>query len=133
MIKTVFTIFLFFLFQPFLGACTSTADIQRQCAAMTGSFSAEVGCIESMIAQEPALNDDSFVREYVLAGRVLAEKLATGEISETEARRDFAREYNNLVMRQQQYSAYNAIELEAIRPRHTVCRREGASLYCDTY
>ena len=128
MIKTVFTLFLFFL-----AACTTTADIQRECAAMTGSFSAEIGCIEERVAQEPSLNADSFVREYVLAGRVLAERLGAGEISENEARREFAREYNNLLLRQQRYSAYNAIELEAVRPRHTVCHREGSSLYCDTY
>ncbi|GEM_PF-2989488 len=121
------------IFTLCLAACTSTADIQKQCAAAAASFGQEVSCIESLVAQDSYLGGDSFVHQYVLEGKVLAEKLAAGEIRESEARLEFSRAYNELALRQQQYQAYNAIQMDQLRPRHTTCHPSGDSLICDTY
>lgn len=116
-----------------LAACTSTADIQRQCAAVTQSFTDEISCFEAQVAQDSYLSGDSFVQEYVLLGRVLADKVRSGQINENEARLQMSRAYNDLVMRQQQYSAYSAIEFESLRPRHTTCHDVNGVTHCDTY
>lgn len=116
-----------------LSACTSSADIQRHCAAVSQSFVQEVACFEAQAAQDPYLSNDSFVQEYMLSGRVLAEKVTGGELGENEARLQLARAYNDLVLSQQQYRAYNAIELDQLRPRHTTCNEVGGTVYCDTF
>ncbi len=128
MIKAVFAILLLFL-----TACQTAGDVRRYCEAVTESFVAEVNCIEAYVARDVDMSEDSFLQEYVLAGRVLADKVAAGEIKENEARLQFTREYNRLLEREQRFRTYDALEWEAIRPTRTFCRQIDNHIYCDTY
>lgn len=116
-----------------LAACTTTAAIQRDCGLLTDNFAAEVACITEAVNLEPGLRDDSFVREYLLSGQVLAGRLASGEISEQEARLQFARSYNRLVLQQKQYSAYSALEHNAFGFHSFSCFESGRYIYCNRF
>lgn len=116
-----------------LAACTTMAGVQRDCALLAGSFPAEVSCIAETVSATPGLRGDSFVREYVMTGEQLAARFRRGEISEAEARLQFASAYNRLVLQQKQYSAYSAIEHDALRLGTITCHESGGFIHCTSF
>lgn len=104
-----------------LAACTTTADIQNQCAAISNGFAEEVNCLGNMVATQPHLSGDSFAQEYVLTGRYLVERMNKQEISEDQARMMFARKYNQLRLEQQRLNTLSAVEWDALSPRYQDC------------
>ncbi|MEM6780755.1 MAG: hypothetical protein AAF569_02710 [Pseudomonadota bacterium] len=118
----------------FLVGCTTTADIQNQCAAISGSFTDEVTCLDNMVATQAHLSGDSFVKEYILTGRLLVDRLNAGDISENEARLQFARAYNQMRLQQQRLSTLSAVEFEALSPRYQDCDIiDGDRIRCRSY
>jgi hypothetical protein len=114
-------------------SCTTAADVQQQCNAATQNFVDEVSCIEGQVGADPYLGGDSFVQEYVLSGRVLADRVRAGRLTENEARLQFARDYNQLLLQQSRRDAYDAMAWERLRPRDTDCRIHGDQVSCTSY
>lgn len=89
--------------------------------------------MENLTAQYPYMKNDSFVQEYLLSARVLADQQRAGKITENEARLQLARNYNRMVIEQQRLNTYNAMEWEALRPRDTDCYVRGNQVHCTSY
>lgn len=45
---------------------------------LTDSFPAEIACIAETVETQPGLRGDSFIREYLLTGQMLAEQVRCG-------------------------------------------------------
>ena len=117
-----------------LAACTTTADIQNQCAAISNGFAEEVACLDNMVKTQSHLSGDSFAQEYVLTGKYLVEQMNKGEISEDRARMMFARKYNQLRLEQQRLSTLSAVEWDALSPRYQDCDiMDGDRVRCRGY
>ena len=117
-----------------LGACTTTAQLQAECAANNVRFIDEVSCLSRQVEAEPSLKSDSFITEYILSGKILARKVEIGDIPEDEARLLFARKYNTLLLEQQRYNTLTAVELDALSPRYQDCEiYDGDRLLCRQY
>jgi len=114
-------------------ACTTTKALQSECAEMHERFVDEVACLSTKMEAEPLLKSDSFANEYILSGKVLARKVQAGVIEEDEARLQFARKYNQLLLEQQRYSTLSAVELDAISPRYQDCEFDRQSGYARCY
>lgn len=116
-----------------LAGCTTTAQVQQQCAQVTADFPTEISCMENVMAQDAYLSGDSFAQEYILGAKVLADKVRGGAMSENEARYRLAQSYNRMLVEQQRLNAYDAMEWEALRPRDTNCTVDGDQVRCKSY
>jgi len=116
-------------------ACTTTKDLQLECAQMHERFVDEISCLSQKLDNEPSLKNDSFVSEYILSGKVLARKVQSGSMKEDAARLAFARKYNVLLLEQQRINTLSAVELDALSPRYQRCDfdRDGNSARCYDY
>lgn len=116
-----------------LAACTTTADLQNQCAAISGSFAEEVTCLDNLVQTQSHLSSDSFVKEYLLTGKILVQQVQAGEISEDQARLRFARKYNQIRLEQQRLSTLSAVEWNALSPTYQDCEIDGDRVRCYGY
>lgn len=116
-----------------VGACTTTQQLQQQCAQISQTFGQEVQCLQNMVSENGLLASDSYAQEYVVTGRVLAQRVAKGEISEDEARMLFARKYNQLQLEQQRLNTLSAAEWRALEPRYQDCTVHGNRVQCYGY
>lgn len=108
-------------------ACTTTKGLQSECSALHERFVDEVFCLNQKLDQESSLKEDSFAREYILFGKVLSRKVSSGALNEDEARLQFARKYNQLLLEQQRYNTLTAVELDALSPRYHDCEFDHAT------
>lgn len=116
-----------------VAACTSAPDVQSECAAKTESFAAEISCIENMVAADPYMNGDSYVQEYILGAKVLAEKLEAGKISENEARYKLSKLYNRMTTQQLRREVHEQRMWDDLRPRQMDCSVNGNHVSCRGY
>ncbi len=120
----------------FLTGCMTLTATSQGCLKSSPQFAQAVACIDRGVAGNRALRGDSLVQEYVLTARTLEKQVASGKMSEDDARLALVKKLNEVRERdmaeqaaQAQIFNYNRPSL----PTFTDCGRTPGVPSCLTY
>ena len=100
-----------------LSGCTSLADFEKACESETAAFGAFVSCLNTRVDAEN-FKLDSFESEYLLTAQELNDRVDQGKITETKARVELKRLYNEILINRARLQALQASRV----PRQVDCR-----------
>lgn len=120
-----------------LAGCASVSDYHGACMDAYKTIASQLSCIKANLAQDPAMQDDMLVQEYLQTGDLLSRQVQSGKLSEQEAQLRFIEKLNEIRARELQEQAYRA-QIDRLYqmsfPRETICVPTGkGGTRCTTY
>lgn len=91
-----------------LGGCTSVVTYHNACTEFNHTIAQQVNCVHANVAQNPPMQDDTLVREYLMTGDALAGQVAAGQITEQAAQLRFQQKLNEIRRRELEEQALQA-------------------------
>ncbi len=79
-----------------LGGCTTVTTYHNACTEYNHTIATQVGCVRANVQKNPGLQDDTLVLEYLQTGDMLVQRVANGQMSETQAQLQFVQKLNQI-------------------------------------
>lgn len=114
-----------------LGGCTSVTTYHNACTEYNHTIVTQVGCVRANVQQNPSMQDDTLVQEYLQTGDMLVQRVAAGQMSETQAQLEFVQKLNQIKQIElDQMAAQARIDRSYDRMWYPRCRHHWNSIDC---
>jgi len=114
-----------------LGGCTTVTTYHNACTEFNHTIAAQVGCVRANVEKDATLRDDTLVKEYLGTGDLLVQRVAAGQMSETQAQLQFVQKLNQIKQIELDQMAKQArIDRAYDRMWYPRCRRHWNSIDC---
>jgi hypothetical protein len=114
-----------------LGGCTTVTTYHNACTEYNHTIATQVGCVRANVQKNPGMQDDTLVQEYLRTGDMLVQRVAAGQMSETQAQLQFVQKLNQIKQTELNQMAQQArIDRAYDRMWYPRCRHHWNSIEC---